>query len=194
MDDRLYKFLKYTALVMVLAFVGWSFYDGLLAERRPGDLAYQAGNRFFEDGDYDRALKEYDAALQQNPKAPYLVRAKARALMQLGRNEEALQWYDAAIRLEPYFGGVYANRGILHDRMGDYTAAIADYEKSLQLDESVAEGPHWLTRFLRNQPDKPPTVEDRMKYLKAELAKPPGERQLRDPALDQKQRSYKKGS
>lgn len=194
MDERLYRFLKYTALVMVLAFVGWSMYDGLLAERRPGDQAYEAGNRLFEDGEYDRALVEYDAALTESPKAPHLVRAKARALMQLGRNEEALQWFDAAIELEPYFGGVYANRGILYDRMGKYELAVADYEKSLQLDESVAEGPHWLTRFLRNQPEAPPTVADRMQYLKEELAKPPAERKLRDPVLDAKQRSYKKGS
>lgn len=114
--------------------------------------------------------------------------------MQLSRNDEALQWYAKAIKLEPYFGGVYANRGILHDRMGNYKAAIADYEKSLQLDESVAEGPHWLTRFLRNQPDPPPTVKDRLIYLKAELAKPPEQRKLRDPDVDSKQRSYKQGS
>ncbi len=194
MDDRLYKFLKYTALILVLAFIGWSFYDGLIAERRPGDQSYQAGNRFFEDGDYRQALGEYDAALQEHPDAAYIIRAKARSLMQLGRNEEALQWFEKAINLEPYFGGVYANRGILHDRMGNYEAAVADYEKSLQLDESVAEGPHWLTRFLRNQPDAPPTVKDRLIYLKAELAKPPEQRKLRDPDVDARQRSYKQGS
>jgi len=194
MDERLYKFLKYTALAMVLFVVGWSIYDGLLVEREPGDSAYEAGNRLFEDGDYSRALAEYDAALQQNPKAPKLVRARARTLMQMGRNQEALQWFNRAIETEPFFGGAYANRGILHDRMGDYQAAIVDYEKALQLDESVADGPHWLIRCLRNQPDKPPTVKDRLAYLKTELAKPPGERQLRDPDQDAKQRSYKKGS
>lgn len=191
MDESLYRVLKYTAIVMVLAWVGWSVVDTFFLERTPGNTAYQEGDIFFEDGEYDRALEKYDEALAEKPDAPHYVRAKARTLMQLERNEEALQWFDLAVELQPFFGGTYANRGILHDRMGEYRKAIADYEKAVELDESVAEGPHWLIRFLRNQPERPPTVVDRLAYLKQELAKPEGERVLRVPELDEKQRTYK---
>ena len=53
------------------------------------------------------------------------------------------------------------------------------------------QGPHWLTRFLRKQPEKPPTVKERLAYLEAELAKPEEERLLRIPEVDEAQRSYK---
>ena len=191
MDERLYSFLKYTAIGLIVAWVGWSFYDSFFASQSPGQNAFITGDKFFEDGDYTRALEEYEFALQQEPDAPYLARAKARALMQLGRNEEALAWFDRAVNLQPFFGGTYANRGILYDRMGQYELAIADYEKALQLDEEIGEGPNWLTRFLRKQPEKPPTVKERLKYLKVELAKPEEERLLRVPEVDEQQRTYK---
>lgn len=191
MDDKLYSFLKYTAIVMVLGWVGWSFYDSFVREQSPAQNAYVTGEKFFEDGDYARALAEYEAALEQEPEAPYLVRGKARALMQLGHHEESMAWFDRAVELQPFFGGTYANRGILYDRMGRYELAIQDYRKALELDEEIGEGPHWLTRFLRNQPEKPPTVKERLAYLEAELAKPESERLLRVPELDEAQRSYK---
>ena len=191
MDERLYSFLKYTAIGLVVAWVGWSFYDSFFASKSPAQNAYITGDKFFEDGDYARALEEYEVALEQEPDAPYLARAKARALMQMERNEEALAWFDRAVNLQPFFGGTYANRGILYDRMGQYELAIADYEKALQLDEEIGEGPNWLTRFLRKQPEKPPTVKERLEYLKVELAKPEQERLLRVPEIDEQQRTYK---
>lgn len=191
MDDRLYQLLKYTAIGLALAWLGWSVYDSFFAQRNPGDLAYHAANNFFEDGDYERALAEYDRALQVNPDNVHALRGRARSLMQLGRNDEALAAFDSAIAGEPGFAGAYANRGILNDRMGRYEKAIADYEKALALDPELAEGPHWLTRFLRLQPDKPPTIDARARYLRQQLAKPESERVLRMPEEDAKQRPYK---
>lgn len=192
MDDSLYKFLKYTAVALVVAWIGWTIVDTYFVERIPGNTAYQEGEIFFEDGEYQRALEKYDEALEAKPDAPHYVRAKARALMQLERYDKALRWFDQAVELQPFFGGTYANRGILHDRMGEYERAVEDYEKAIELSEEVAEGPHWLIRFLRNQPEPPPTVADRLAYLKQELAKPEDERLLRVPEVDEKQRTYKK--
>ncbi len=191
MDETLYRFLKYVAIGIAVVVIGVMIWDSFLVEKTPGNAAYQQGNTLFEDGDYENALRQYEKALEKQPETPRYVRAKARTLMQLGRHDEALAWFDRAVLMQPYFGGAYANRGILYDRLGRYDLAIADYEKALQLDEKVAEGPHWLTRFLRNQPAEPPTIKKRAEYLKQELEKPADQRLLRVPELDAKQRSYK---
>ena len=191
MDDRLYKFLKWTAVIMTIAWVGWSIYDSSIAPRNPGDLPYLDANTLFEDGEYDRALEKYDEALDIDPNHLFALRGRARTLMQLGRTPQALDAFNTAISLAPEFGATYANRGILHDRMGRYQKAIADYERALELDSELAEGPHWLTRFLRNQPEKPPGIAERAAYLRAQLAKPENERLLRIPEKDEEQRSYK---
>ncbi|WP_455201441.1 tetratricopeptide repeat protein, partial [Kaarinaea lacus] len=172
MDDSLYKFLKYTAITLTIAWVGWSAYDSFIKDIQPGDDAYLTANKFFEDGQYEQALDEYSLALQDVPDHIHALRGKARTLVQLNRYDEALQVFNIAIAHEPNFAGSYANRGILYDRMGQYQKALEDYERALSLDPELADGPHWLTRFLRLQPDKPPTIADRAQYLKQELAKP----------------------
>jgi len=190
-DKTLYAVLKWTAIGLGVAWVGWSIYDSMISPRKPGDFAYLEANTFFEDGEYQRALAKYDEALKEDPNHLFALRGRARSLMQLGQSAQALSAFNTAIALEPDFGATYANRGVLHDRMGRYEKAIEDYEQALALDPELAEGPHWLTRFLRNQPEKPPGVAERAAYLRAELAKPVGERLLRVPELDAEQRSYK---
>jgi tetratricopeptide (TPR) repeat protein len=201
MDDRLTRALKVVAVVLAVAFVGWAVYDKFFGSVAPGDMAYHAGNRAFEDGNYQRAAEEYRAALQEHPDHVHALRGLARSLHLAGQHDEALVLYDEAIARTPEqpedegervaLAATYANRGILLDTMGRHEEALADYTRALQADRETAKGPHWLTRFLRNQPEAPPTIADRAAYLRAELAKPESERVLRVPELDAQQRPYK---
>ncbi len=181
---------KRLAIALALASVAWFLYDGLISPRDPALDAQSAADRAFEDGDYDRALSLYRERETADPGNAYALRGVALSLMQLGRNDEALSAFATAINAEPEFGGAYANRGILHDRMGHHEQAADDYRHALSLDPELADGPHWMTRFLRNQPDKPPTIADRLAYLESELAKPPEERLLHLPETDAEQRPY----
>jgi len=191
MDDRLTKVLKLVAVAMVVGFLGWALYDKLFVVSAPGDLAYHEANNLFEDGFYGRAAERYRDALAQAPDHLFALRGLARSLHKSGAQDEALALYDQIIAQEPDFAASYANRGILQDSMGRHQEALADYMVALDLDPTIADGPHWLTRFLRNQPDAPPTIADRAAYLRAELAKPAGERVLLMPEADSQQRPYK---
>ncbi len=176
---------------MGLAWVGWTVYDGFFAHTEPYAQQFNAADRFFQDGLYEDALAEYQAVLSMERDNLRALGGKAQALMQLGRDAEALDLLNQLIARKPEFAPAYVSRGILRDRMGDYEGALADYDASLSLDAEVAEGPGLLTRFLRNQADRPPTVADRARYLREQLAKPESERLLRVPEEDAKQRSYK---
>jgi len=100
--------------------------------------------------------------------------------------------FNRAIELDENFAAAYANRGILYDRTGKYERAVADYRKALELDPGLAEGPGWFWRFLRNIPEPPPTIPDRIAYIESELKKPEGNRLLSVPEIDEQQRMYKK--
>ena len=191
MDERLYRFLMGVAISLTVAWVAWTIYDSFFAQVAPGDNAYLAGENYFADEHYEDALSEYEAALAEAPDHVHAWRGKARSLLQLGRHREALLAFDEAIARDPEFSGSYANRGILYDRMGEHENALADYERAMAMDGSVAEGPGWMTRFLRLQPEKPPTIADRARYLREQLAKPESERILQVPEEDQAQRPYK---
>lgn len=88
-------------------------------------------------------------------------------------------------------GVAYANRGILKDRMADYQGALADYRAALKLAPEVREGPGLVTRFLRNQPERPPDIGQRADYLEQQLAKPESERLLSLRQVDMEQRPYR---
>ncbi len=201
MDDRTTRILKVVAVVMVAAFVGWAAYEQFVGKVQPGDLHYHAGNRAFEDGQYERAVVEFQRALSEAPDHANALRGLAISLHQAGRHDDALAIYDDAIARaaelpaddaeRAALAASYANRGILLDTMGRHEEALMSYEMALGIDVEVAKGPHWLTRFLRKQPETPPTVADRARYLRAELAKPEAERVLRNPEIDAQQRPYK---
>ena len=192
MDERLYRFLKYTAATMAVAWIGWTIYDTFLARTEPGEYAYHASTNHFADRSYDRALVEYDKALQENPGYTPALRGRAETLIMLDREPEAIEIYDQLIALQPDNAGHYANRGIAHDRLGHFEQALADYFTALALNPEVGEGPGWLTRFLRNQPEKVPGIADRARYIQEQLTLPAAERVLQVPEADASARPFKK--
>ena len=154
----------------------------------PGDRSYLAGNRALEDGDHAAAEAAYRAALAEDPMHLPALRGLARSLHQRGAYDDALLTYDEAIAHDPEFGPTYANRGLLLDTMGRHEEALGDYMRALELAPELADGPDWLTWFLRRQPEAPPNIADRANHLRAELAKPEAERVLRLPEIDAQQR------
>lgn len=178
-------------IAIALSGLLWFGYQHFLLVRISDQADYFAGNRSFEDGDYLTANKNYKKAIANNPNNLHAKRGLARSLMQLGNHQQALQIFNEVIALEPDFAVSIANRGILHDKMKSYELAIQDYQRALQLEPKLAKGPSWLTRFLRNQAKKPPSIADRLAYLQNELQKPINERLLAIPDKDKEQRPFK---
>ena len=160
------------------------------ANKAPGEMAYQAGNTYFNDQRYLKAKQSYLAALQANPNFAPAYGGLANSLVQLKDFSEALRFIDEAIELDPQFGGFYATRGIVHDHMRRPHLAIADYEKALLLTPKISDGMGWLDRFFYKLPKAPPTVADRLAYLKAQMKLPKHKRLLRVPELDDQQKPY----
>ena len=191
MVEKNNNILVLSAIVLGVFVIAWSIYDGALRQSIPGENKYHSANKYFEDGHYQQAKLSYQACLSVNPDFIQAKRGLARSLMQLNEYEESLIVFNEVIDEEPTFAASYANRGILYDRMGRYPEAIKDYNKAIELDESILDGPSWITRFLRNQEDKPPNVHERALYLQNELQKPQDEQLLKVPELDELQKPYK---
>lgn len=210
MDERLYKVLVRTAIILSMAWIGWALFDSTTSTS-PDSQALAAAARHIEDGQFNAALRVYDKLLTANPQSTPALYGKAFSHMQIGLEKQetqedsqslhtALIWFDRTIAAEQQksdkqnrtlLGVSFANRGIVRDRLGDHTAALADYRQAMALEPEVADGPGWLTRFLRNQATAPPTVADRANYLAQQLSLPADERQLTQPDLDHQQRRYK---
>lgn len=189
--ERGQRVLNRVAVAMVLAWVAWSFYDGFVRSRSSEGIALEAAHKAFEDGRYNDARAGYRELLDDEDRRLEARRGLARTLMEQGRLEAARRHFDRAVEAAPDYGATYANRGVLHDRMGRYRRALADYRRALELDPSLDEGPGWMTRFMRNEAEPPPTIGDRADYLARQLSRPPGRRLLRVPEEDAQQESYR---
>lgn len=179
------------ALLALLAVVALVFY-WRVGVQDPDDMFVKRGNYRLEDGQYDEAVKEFSQALENDPGHLYARLGLAIAYMQKDDSDGAMQEFNRLVEQDEKFTAAYANRGILHDRLGNYQAALDDYRQALALNAEALEGPGFLWRFMRNIDKPPPSIAERALYLQTELEKPEAERLLRVPELDEKQRMHKK--
>ena len=191
MDNRLYPFLKYSAIIAALLWVAWQLYD-YLAAKQPGDFAYHAGSHYFADGLYDKALVEYQKALREAPDHLPAKRGQAETLIMLGQELQAITIYQELLSVQPDNAGHYANLGIAYDRIGEHRKALEFYDKALAANTEVGTGPNWLTRFLRNQAEQQPGIATRAEYLREQFKLPADQQVLTQADQDQAQRPYKK--
>ena len=83
---------------------------------------------------YDKAIAEYDKAIQLSPDDADTYNCRGRAYRSKGDYEMAFADYGKAIQLRPDFALAYYNRGFAYAARREFEKAIADYDKSIQLD------------------------------------------------------------
>jgi tetratricopeptide (TPR) repeat protein/energy-coupling factor transporter ATP-binding protein EcfA2 len=97
----------------------------------------------FALSDPDRAMAEYDQAIQSDPTSiNYTIRGLV--YKDKGDYDRAIADFDQAIRLNPKFAFAFNNRGIAYKGKGDNERAMADYEEARKLDPSYASPSHNL--------------------------------------------------
>ena len=190
-EQQKYRALFYAAIGLALLVFASLLYDHF-SRFGPGDLHVTSGNTQFKSRNYARALSDYKSALAERPDHPSAHIGLANTFSQLRRYDEAFAAINIAIERTPEFGGYFATRGIILDHMGRHREAMKDYQRALEVYPDAAKGMHWLDRFMMNVHETPPTVKERLDYLRAEFRKPQTERVLRIPEIDAKQRHYER--
>ena len=97
---------------------------------------YEAGLAHFAKGDLERAIADYDSAIELNPERVNAYINRGIAYFVKGDYDLAIADYDAAIDLNPNFDNPYYNRGLAFAKLGDLDRAIADYSKAIDLRSS----------------------------------------------------------
>lgn len=186
----------------VALFTIWSVTSPYLLDAPPGDYEVRQGDILLTDGKYDAAIERFDAALAISPDHRGALMGKAIAYLQSDRPAAAAAAFTHLIEMlsrtlapddatgRGVLSGAYANRGILHDRLGRYEAALADYQQALAIDPGAVEGPGLFHRILYGN-TRPATVRSRAEYLRRQLTLPESERVMRLPELDARQRMHK---
>jgi len=110
------------------------FARGLAAHETNDLKSYNnRGNAYSDRHQYDRAIVDYDRAIQLNPKNADTYNNRGTAYSQCKEYAKAIADYDRTIQLDPKDTTAYNNRGIAYARQGQYSEAIADYSQAIEL-------------------------------------------------------------
>jgi tetratricopeptide (TPR) repeat protein len=164
--NTVYKIIRHIGIVLIFSSLAWAFYKGVGPETHPGGPAFSSAVGFYTDGKYEDALQNYEASIREHPDFVHAKRGRARTLMQLGRDSEALEAFNEVLKQDSGSAVSFANRGILQDRMRLYLEAIDDYDKAISMDPHLGEGMDWFTRLLQDRKEKPQTLTERLQTLR----------------------------
>ena len=110
-------------------------------EVEPGVAEYNLGVKLMKKGQFAEAQAKFEEALAENENIAEAHNNLAFSLRKQGEAnyDRAMQHYDRAISLDPELAEAYMYRGVLHARMGDEAAALADHAKLVELDRKLAD-------------------------------------------------------
>ena len=105
--------------------------SGDLLDRLEVDFLFLRGLRYFNDGDYRRAMGQYARAIELRPNSSDAYFNHGLIYHRMGLHDLAIADYDAALRLRPGHVRALQDRGNAYYEKGLYGAAAWDYAGSL---------------------------------------------------------------
>ncbi|MBW4564412.1 MAG: tetratricopeptide repeat protein [Mojavia pulchra JT2-VF2] len=101
-------------------------------------LYIKLGDKYFEQGDSDTAITNYNQALQLNSLDADAYYKCGLARYQLKDYQGAIADYTQVIQINLNYAKAYNQRGLAYYQLGDYAAAIEDYTQAIRINPYVA--------------------------------------------------------
>jgi len=157
---RLFIVLTISLLLISACGIGVSKYEDAVLD----------GVSSLNTGRPESALKEFNRAIDMDPKRADGYLGRANTLNTMGHFEKALLDYSIAIEIEPTIANAYVNRAIAYSQLGQYEKAIADYEKGLELDPKIDNAPSFFQRLFDDKtPNEEKGIREHLEYLKEQM-------------------------
>jgi tetratricopeptide (TPR) repeat protein len=126
-----------TIYVLVVLFVA-----GCTKEQPPklesAEAYYNRGLTYGKKGQYDRAISDFNKAIELNPKYAMAFNDRGVAYFYKGQCDKAISDYNKAIEIDPEYYKAYSNRGNAYLYKGQINQAIPDYNKAIELNPGYA--------------------------------------------------------
>ena len=137
---KAYRIIGVSILVAFLTIglcysVAWGVFDKARAV-----VCFTKGVSYQDKGQWDKAIAEYNKAIEINPSYAEAYYNRGLAYAQgKGQFDKAISDWNKAIELNPSYAEAYNNRGNAYQAKGQYDRAISDYTKAIEINPSYAE-------------------------------------------------------
>ena len=120
--------------VLVIAFVVIALAGFLLVRNILATAAYNNGNNYLDQKQYELAITEYNKAIKLNPKKAEFYNHRGMAYFHLSEYSSAMEDLNIAIELDPMSATAYTVRGRVYFELNQYELAINDLNMAIDLD------------------------------------------------------------
>src|ERR1041384_3873173 len=138
---------------------------------RRGVANDERGAAYGQKGDLDRAIADFDRAIQIEPNLADAYNNRGAAYGLKGDVDRAIADFDTAIQLNPRLKGAHYHRGLTYKLKGDQARARADFDKEEQLypdyksiggDQNIADSHGTSPPAEKAEGELPPVREDQI--------------------------------
>jgi tetratricopeptide (TPR) repeat protein len=98
------------------------------------------GNNYYGLGDYQEAIKDFNRAIELDPKLAGAYWGRGKTYHELGDYQQAIKDFDRAIELNPKLGGAYWSRGKTYQELGNQQQAKEDFKTAAKLPDEEPQG------------------------------------------------------
>ena len=121
-------------------------------------IANNLGFAYSKIGQLDKAVAEYERAVQIEPKLAAAHVNLAAALIKQGRFDEAISHCEIALDIDPNNAMAHNNLGAALQAQGKLVAAVSYYEKAVELRPDYAEAQRNLAATMRQVQETPAAI------------------------------------
>jgi tetratricopeptide (TPR) repeat protein len=107
-------------------------------------IFFEAGTANMQQSSFQKAQRQYLAAVRLRPNWAEAHANLANAHSQLGGNDEAARHYLIAVQIDPQLLPAHFNLGVIRLQQRDNTAAVAHLEATVEMNPKFSEGYHYL--------------------------------------------------
>jgi tetratricopeptide (TPR) repeat protein len=122
------------------------------------------GDQSFEAKDYEKAVKDYTAAIEKKPEAE-VYQKRARTYAAKGEHQEAIKDFYEVLDRDQDSAQAWTGLGISSIETKEFSVAAAAFRKALQLNPNYAEAYYWRAELAKAQGEKESAIADYMKFI-----------------------------
>ncbi len=139
--SKIHIFVLILPLILTLAACGAGEpgSEGTVSGADTADAHFQQGNEFVENGQFEEAIAEYEAALALEPDHVSALTNLGVAYYNTEQFEQAIAQYQEALQKAPDDAAVRSNLAAAYVRVGALDTALQEYQRAVELEPDLAQ-------------------------------------------------------